>query len=86
MPETPTARDNFYEWANEVFAKSPFDSKTSNLMGMAAALVSGYEGAVSYFYHSAQKAGASEAELAGVADIVAAALGLNAYAMMPKEE
>ena len=85
MSEVPNTKDRFYEWANEVFARSPFDAKTGNLMGMVAALVSGYEGAVSYFYFAAKKAGATEAELAGAADIAAAASGLNTYAMMPKE-
>lgn len=86
MPETPAAKDRYYEWANEVFARSPFDAKMGNLMGLVAALVSGHEGAVRYFFFSAQKAGATEAELAGASDIAAAAAGLNVYALMPKEE
>lgn len=86
MSEALGTKEKFHEWANEVFARSPFDSKTGNLMGLVAALISGYEGAVSYFYFSAKKAGATEAELAGAADIAAAANGLNIYAMMPKAD
>ncbi|MCI0581270.1 MAG: carboxymuconolactone decarboxylase family protein, partial [Chloroflexi bacterium] len=86
MSENSVIRDKYYEWANEVFARSPFDAKTSNLMGLVAALISGYEGAVSYFYFSAQKAGATAAELAAVANIAAAAAGLNVYGMMPRSE
>ena len=84
MSEDPGAKDKYYAWANEVFAQGPFDVKTGNLMGLVAALMSGYEGAVSYFYFAAEKAGATEAELAATANIAAAASGLNIYAMMPK--
>ena len=84
--ESPNnAKENFYAWANEVFAHSPFDTKIDNLMGLVAALVSGHDGAVRYFYFSAQKAEATEAELASAADIAAAASGLNIYSTMPKE-
>ncbi|TFH34445.1 MAG: hypothetical protein E4G99_09490 [Anaerolineales bacterium] len=83
--EPPAIKAKYYEWVNEVFVSSPFDPKTGNLMGLVAALGSGYEGAVSYFYFSAKKAGATEDELASAADIAAAASGLNVYAMLPKE-
>jgi alkylhydroperoxidase/carboxymuconolactone decarboxylase family protein YurZ len=86
MPETLSAKEKFYEWANETLIRAPFDARTSHLMGLVAALTSGYEGAVGYFYHSAKKAGASEAELAGAADIAASAAALNIYALMPREE
>jgi alkylhydroperoxidase/carboxymuconolactone decarboxylase family protein YurZ len=86
MSTDPTdAKDSFYNWANEMFAHSPFDAKTSNMMGLVAALVSGHDGAVSYFYFSAKQAGATETELASAADIAAAASGLNIYATLPKE-
>ncbi|MFQ5615782.1 MAG: carboxymuconolactone decarboxylase family protein [Anaerolineales bacterium] len=83
--ESLSTKEHFYEWANIVFARSPFDAKTGNLMGLIAALVSGHDGAVSYFYFSARNAGATETELAGAADIAAAASGLNVYSIMPKE-
>ncbi|MFQ5944143.1 MAG: carboxymuconolactone decarboxylase family protein [Anaerolineales bacterium] len=86
MADELSERDKFYEWANEIFADSPFDPKTGNLMGLVAALVAGYQGAVSYFYHAAKGAGATEADLASAADIAAAASGLNIYALMPKGE
>ena len=78
-------QDKYYAWANEVFAKSSFDAKVSNLMGLVAALALGYDGSVKYFYFSAQKAGATEAELIDAANIAAAASGLNVYARMPKD-
>jgi hypothetical protein len=40
---------------------------------------------VSYFYFSAKKAGATDAELAAAADIAAAVKGMNLYTLMPKE-
>lgn len=83
--DATNAKASFYNWANEMFAGSPFDAKTNNLMGLVAALVSGHDGAVSYFYFSAKQAGATEIELAGAADIAAAASGLNIYATLPKE-
>lgn len=83
--EAPNTKDQFHEWANRVFAHSPFDAKIGHLMGLVAALVSGHDGAVSYFYFSAKQAGATETELAGAADIAAAASGLNIYSTMPKE-
>ena len=86
MTDSPSTRDKFYGWANEVFSGNIFDVKTGNLMGLVAALVSGHSGAVSYFFFSAQKAGASEEELAGAADVAAAASGLNVYSLMPKPE
>ena len=55
-------------------------------MGLVAALVTGHDGAVRYFYFSAQKGHATEAELAAAANIAAAASGLNVYALMPKDE
>lgn len=85
MTESLAIKGKFYEWTNEVFAKSPFDLKTNNLMSMVAALIIGNDGAVSYFYFSAKKAGASEAELAAAADIAIAATGLNLYTLIPKE-
>jgi alkylhydroperoxidase/carboxymuconolactone decarboxylase family protein YurZ len=84
-PDVPEIKAQFYEWANEVFARSPFDAKMGNLLGLVAALGSGHQGAASYFYFSAKKAGATEAELASAADIAAAASGLNAYSNMPNE-
>ena len=44
-----------------------------------------YDGSVKYFYFSAQKAGATEEELLGAANIAAAASGLNVYARLPKD-
>jgi alkylhydroperoxidase/carboxymuconolactone decarboxylase family protein YurZ len=78
-------QDKYYAWANEVFAQSSFDDKVSNLMGLVAALSLGYDGSVKYFYFSAQKAGATEEELLGAANIAAAASGLNVYARLPKD-
>lgn len=75
----------YYEWSNEVLSSSPFDAKTTHLLSMVAALALGDEGAVSYFYFSAKKAGASDAELAAATDIATATLGLNLYALTPKE-
>lgn len=83
--EIPEMRSKFYAWANEALAKSPFDAKTCDLMGLVAALVTGHDGAVGYFYYSARKAGATDEELAGAADIAAAAVGLNVYATTPKD-
>jgi alkylhydroperoxidase/carboxymuconolactone decarboxylase family protein YurZ len=85
MAEPLEMKNKFYEWSSEVFGKSPFDLKTSNLLAMAAALGLGNEGAVSYFYFSAKKAGATPAELATATDIAAAAMGLNLYTLLPKE-
>ncbi len=85
MADPLAMKNKFYEWSNEVFAQSPFDLKTTNLMSMIAALTLGNQGAISYFYFSAKKAGASEAELAAAADIAASATGLNLYTLMPKE-
>lgn len=79
-------RDKLYEWPNSVFSRNIFDAKIGNLMGLVAARVPGHSGAVSYFFCSAQKAGAHEEELAGVADVAAAASGLNVYSLMPKPE
>jgi alkylhydroperoxidase/carboxymuconolactone decarboxylase family protein YurZ len=78
-------QDKYYAWANEVFSQTSFEPKVSNLMGLVAALVLGYDGSVKYFYFSAQKAGATEAELIDAANIAAAASGLNVYARMPKD-
>ncbi len=78
-------QDKYYAWANEVFSQTSFDAKVSNLMGLVAALALGYDGSVKYFYFSAQKAGATEAELIDAANIAAAASGLNVYARMPKD-
>ena len=78
-------KNKFYEWTNEVFAQSPFDLKTNNLLSMVVALALNNQGAVSYFYFSAKKAGATDAELAAAADIAIAATGLNLYTLIPKE-
>ncbi|MFQ5407323.1 MAG: hypothetical protein ACE5FM_03505 [Methyloligellaceae bacterium] len=86
FPESLSAKEIYYEWANHVFVNTPFDAKTGNLMGLVAALVTGHDGAVRYFYFSAQKAEATAAELAGAADIAAAAAGLNVYSLLPKDE
>lgn len=85
IPSESLTQDKYYAWANEVFAQSSFDAKVSNLMGLVAALVLGYDGSVKYFYFSAEKAGATEAELLDAANIAAAASGLNVYARMPKD-
>ena len=85
MSEPLEMKSKFYEWTNEVLSKSPFDVKTNNLMSLIAALVIGNDGAVSYFYFSAKKAGATEAELAAVTDIAIATTGLNLYTLLPKE-
>jgi len=85
MAESPAMKNKFYEWTNEVFAQSPFDMKMNNLLSMAVALALGHEGAVSYFYFSAKKAGATDVELAAAADIAAASIGLNLYTLIPKE-
>ena len=78
-------KNKYYEWSNEVFQKSPFDLKTNNLLSLAVAMVMGNQGAVSYFYFSARKTGATPAELAAAADIVASASGLNLYSLIPTE-
>ena len=85
MVDSPAMKNRFYAWTNEVFAQSPFDLKTNNLLSMVVALALGHEGAVSYFYFSAKKAGATDVELAAAADITAAAISLNLYTLMPKE-
>ena len=85
MSDSLEMKNKFYEWSNEVFQKSPFDLKTTNLMSLVAALVIGSQGAVSYFYFSAKKAGATDAELASATDIAASAVGLNLYTLPPKE-
>lgn len=76
------ARNKYYEWTNEVFANLPFDLKYANLISLAVALVQGHAGAIKYFYTSAQKAGATDAELAATLDITNAATGLNLYAQV----
>ncbi|MCC7360624.1 MAG: carboxymuconolactone decarboxylase family protein [Anaerolineales bacterium] len=78
-------KHKYYEWSNEVFSRSPFDPKTTHILCMVAALALGNEGAVSYFYFSAKKAGASEAELAAATDIATATVGLNLYTLLPKD-
>jgi alkylhydroperoxidase/carboxymuconolactone decarboxylase family protein YurZ len=85
MADPLAMKNKFYEWTNEIFAQSPFDLKTNNLLSLVVALALGHEGAVSYFYFSAKKAGATDAELAAAADIAIAATGLNLYTLMPKE-
>ncbi len=85
MADALEMKNKFYEWSNEVFQKSPFDLKTTNLMSLIAALVLGNQGAVSYFYFSAKKAGATDVELAAAVDIAASATGLNLYTLTPKE-
>jgi alkylhydroperoxidase/carboxymuconolactone decarboxylase family protein YurZ len=52
---------------------------------MVTAMAIGNEGAVSYFYFSAKKAGATEAELAAAIDIAITTTGLNLYTLIPKE-
>ena len=85
MADPLAMKNKFYEWTNEMLAQVPFDVKTTHLMSMIAALVLGNQGAVSYFYFSAKRVGATEVELAAAADIAAAATGLNLYTLMPKE-
>jgi alkylhydroperoxidase/carboxymuconolactone decarboxylase family protein YurZ len=85
MADPQAMKSKFYEWTNEVFGSSPFDLKTNNLLSLVAALTLGNQGAVSYFYFSAKKAGATDAELAAATDIAAAATGLNLYTLVPKE-
>jgi len=85
MAEPLAMKNKFYEWTNEVFGQSPFDLKTNNLLSLVVALALGNQGAVSYFYFSARKAGATDAELAAAADIAAAATSLNVYTLIPKE-
>jgi alkylhydroperoxidase/carboxymuconolactone decarboxylase family protein YurZ len=85
QPTPGSAKAKFFDWANEVLSVSPFDPKTGNLLCLIAALANGNEGAVSYFYFSARKAGATEAELAAVTDIAAATAGLTIYTLPPKE-
>ncbi len=85
MDDSQALKDKLYAWSNEVFSQPVFDPKTTNLMALVAALTQRSDGAVSYFYFSAKKAGASAAELAAAADIAAAVTGMNLYALMPKE-
>lgn len=85
MSDSQALKDRFYAWSNEVFSQPGFDPKTTNLMALVAALAQGSDGAVSYFYFSAKKAGATDAELAAVADIAAAVKGMNLYTLIPKE-
>lgn len=84
-PVPGTTKGKYYDWANEVFSKSPFDPKMGNLLCLVAALSIGNDGAVSYFYFSAKKAGATDAELSAVTDIAVATAGLNTYTLVPKE-
>ena len=86
MADPLEMKSKFHAWTNEVFTQSPFDPKTNNLLSLVAALVLGNEGAVSYFYFSAQKAGATDAELAAATAIAIAATGLNSYALLLKGE
>jgi len=85
MGESLALKAKYYEWVNDVLAQSPFDPKTNHLLSLVAALALGNAGAVSYFYFSAKKAGATEAELAAAADIAVATTGLNLYTLLPKE-
>lgn len=85
MTEPLAMKNKFYEWTNEVFGQAPFDPKTSHLLSLVAALALGNQGAVSYFYFSARKAGASEAELAAATDIATAAAGLHLYTLIPTQ-
>ena len=85
MADPLEMKNKFYEWSNGVFSQSTFDPKGTNLMALVAALSLGSDGAVSYFYFSAKKAGATDAELAAAADIAAAVKGMNLYTLMPKE-
>ena len=64
MDDSQALKDKLYSWSNEVFSQPVFDPKTTNLMALVAALTQRSDGAVSYFYFSAKKAGATEAELA----------------------
>lgn len=85
VPEPGSLKAKYYEWANDVFSKSPVDPKTGNLLCFVAALASGNDGAVSYFYFSAKKAGCTDAELAAATDIAIATAGLTAYTLIPEE-
>jgi len=85
MADPGEMKNKFYAWSNEVFSQSTFDPKSTNLMALVAALTLGSDGAVSYFYFSARKAGVTDAELAAAADIAAAVKGMNLYTLMPKE-
>ena len=86
VPSNVDLKRKFYDLAAEMLAQSPFDTKTTHLMSLVAALVRGDQGAVSYYYFSARAAGASRAELAGATDIAVATTGLNLYALPPKVE
>jgi alkylhydroperoxidase/carboxymuconolactone decarboxylase family protein YurZ len=79
-------KKQFYDWTNEMLARSPFDVKTNHLLSLVAALVRGDQGAVSYFYFSARAAGASEAALGAAVDIAVATTGLHLYALPPKAD
>jgi alkylhydroperoxidase/carboxymuconolactone decarboxylase family protein YurZ len=85
MADPLVMKDKFYAWSNEVFSQPVFDPKSTNLLALVAALSLGSDGAVSYFYFTAKKAGATDAELAAAADIAAAVKGMNLYTLMPKE-
>ena len=85
MTDAPEMKDKFYTWANEVFSQPTLDPKSTNLMALVAALKLGSDGAVSYFYFNAKRAGATDAKLAAAADIAAAVKGMNLYTLMPKE-
>lgn len=86
MSDAVSMKTKYYDWANEMLARSPFDAKTNHLLSLVAALVRGDQGAVSYFYLSARAAGASDAELTAATDIAVATTGLNMYALPPKVE
>ena len=81
-----STRDKLYEWPNSVFSGNVVDAKIGNLMGPVAALVSGHSCPMGYFFCSAQKAGTSEEELAGVANIATATPGITVYSIIPKPE
>ncbi len=85
MADSAAMKDKFYHWSNEVFSQTTFDPKQANLMALVASLTMNSDGAVSYFYFTAKKAGATEAELAAAADIAAAVRGMNLYTLLPKE-
>jgi hypothetical protein len=81
-----STREKLYEWPNSVFSGNVLNGKIGNLMGPVTAPVSGHSCPMGYFFCSAHKAGTSEEELAGVANIAAATPSIAVYAIIPKPE
>lgn len=73
-PTEPQAEHKPYEWAEELFSnKYDIDPKYRDMLAMLASTMMGNPGAAKHFYNQALVDGASDQELARVAQIVHAA-------------